>query len=110
MKMKANIPKELVLAAMDYLTDKQIGQGICFDIAETNHEAILRLEKGYTDDAQVYLTTGAVAKGDDHLVRHFLHSAPSMEKMKAWLQDHNNAEGIINSLQQLSGRVDEGFD
>jgi len=30
--------------------------------------------------------------------------------MKAWLQDHNNAEGIINSLQQLSGRVDEGFD
>ena len=108
--MKASIPKELVLAAMNYLTDKQIGQGICFDIAGTNHEAILRLEKGYTADAQVYLTTGAVAKGDDHLVRHFLHSAPSIEAMKAWLQNLDNAKGIIDSLQQLSGRVDEGFD
>ena len=108
--MKANIPKELVLAAMNYLTDKQIGQGICFDIAGTNHEAILRFEKGYTADAQVYLTTGAVAKGDDHLVRHFLHSAPSPEEMKAWLQNPDNAESIIDSLKQLSDRVDEGFD
>ena len=110
MKMKASIPKKLVLAAMDYLTDKQIGQGICFDIAGTNNEAILRLEKGYTANAQVYMTTGAVAKGDDHLVRHFFYSAPSMEEMKAWLQNPDNAEGIIDSLQQLSDRVDEGFD
>jgi len=108
--MKANIPKKLVLAAMEYLTDKPIGHGICFDIAGTDNEAILRLEKGYTADAQVYLTTGAVAKGDDHLVRHFFHSAPSMDEMKKWLQNPDNAEGIIDSLHQLSERVDQGFD
>jgi len=30
--------------------------------------------------------------------------------MKAWLQNPDNAESIIDSLKQLSDRVDEGFD
>jgi hypothetical protein len=32
------------------------------------------------------------------------------EAMKKWLQNPDNAESIIDRLQQLSERVDQGFD
>jgi hypothetical protein len=33
-----------------------------------------------------------------------------MEEMGAWLRDESNADAIIDSLKQLSARVDKGFD
>ena len=55
-------------------------------------------------------TTGVVARDDDHLVRHFFHSAPSLDELKSWFKNPDNADGIIASLQELSDRVDKGFD
>ena len=108
--MKAGISKELVLKSMEILAEKHVGHSVLFGIGGTANDAVLRLEKGYRPDAQVYLTAGAVARGDDHLVQHFLHHAPSMEEMKTWLLDAENAAVIVDSLSQLSDRVDQGFD
>lgn len=63
-----------------------------------------------TSKARICLSTGAVSPGDDHLVQHFLHYAADMEEMGAWLRDESNADAIIDSLKQLSARVDKGFD
>ena len=96
--------------AMEVLADYRPGQGLWFEIPDTANNAVLKLEKGYRPEAPVCLTTGAVARGDDHLVRNFLHYAASVEEMKAWLSDPGNAGEIADSLQHLSDRVDRGFD
>jgi hypothetical protein len=33
-----------------------------------------------------------------------------MEEMSAWLRDEGNVDIVIDSLEQLSARVDSGFD
>ena len=73
-------------------------------------DGILRLQKGYKLGAQICFSTGVYAKGDDHLVQHFLHYTASMDEMRSWLLDESNADEIINSLTELSARVDKGFD
>ena len=108
--MTERISRELILKVMGILADKDIGCSVRFPISGTGNFGLLRLEKGYTSDAQVYLTTGAVADGDDHLVQHFFHHTASMEEMSAWLRDAGNADGLIKSFTELSDRVDEGFD
>lgn len=103
------ISRKYVLQAMELLSEGK-SQWVQWDIKGTNNQAMIRVEKGYRPDAQFYLTTGSVARDDDHLVRHFLHHTATMEEMSAWLHDAGNADIIINSLAQLSDRVDEGFD
>ncbi len=110
MKMKAFISRELILKAMELLADRQIGQGVTFDIDGTNNRGFLKLEKGYTPDKQICMKTAVVQHGDDHLVQHFLHYAENMDEMRSWLLDESNADGIITSLTELSVRVDKGFD
>ena len=108
--MTERISRELILKVMGILADKDIGCSVQFPISGTDNFGLLRLEKGYTPDAQVYLTTGAAANGDDHLVQHFLHHTATLEEMSAWLRDAGNADGLIKSFTELSGRVDKGFD
>lgn len=108
--MKACISRETVLEIMKYLADKQVGDGIWFEIPKSNNNAILKIEKGYTAKAEAVFTTGVVARDDDHLVRHFLHFAPSLDELRNWLKNPDNADCIIVSLQELSDRVDKGFD
>ena len=108
--MKTTISREIILGVMKYLADKQVGDGIWFEIPQTNNNAILKIEKGYSADSRVCLTTGVVARDDDHLVRHFFHFAATIEDLRTWLQDPDNADGLIVSLQELSDRVDQGFD
>ena len=103
------ISRKFVLQAMELLADKK-SRWVEWDIKGTNNRAIMRLEKGYSSDEAVCLTTGSIARDDDHLVQHFLHHTVDMEEMSAWLRDIGNADGIIDSLMQLSNRVDEGFD
>ena len=103
------ISKKYVLQSMELIADGKT-QWVQWDIGGTNNRAIIRLEKVYRPDAQFYLTTGSVARDDEHLVRHFLHHTADMEEMSAWLRDTGNADRIIDSLTQLSNRVDEGFD
>ena len=81
--MTERISRELILKVMGILADKDIGCSVRFPISGTGNFGLRRLEKGYTSDAQVYLTTGAVADGDDHLVQHFFHHTASMEEMSA---------------------------
>ncbi len=104
------ISRKLILNVMRILADKDIGCSVRFQIAGTDNFGLLRLEKGYTPDTQVYLTTGAVANGDDHLVQHFLHHTATMEEMSRWLRETGNADVLIKSFTELSDRVDEGFD
>ena len=108
--MKAVIPRVLILRAMEYVAERNIGQGISFDIRGTDNIGFLKLERGFAPDRQVCLKTAVVRNGDDHLVQHFYHDTADLEGMRAWLRDPDNAEGIMESLQQLSGRVDQGFD
>ena len=108
--MTKAILKKLILASMDYLKDKAVGQGIRFDIPGTDNEGFLRLDKGYSPDTPVVLITAAAPKGDDHAVQHFYHYASNLEEMQAWLRNVNNAEGILASLKELSARASEGFD
>lgn len=110
MKMKAMIPKELILKAMKVVSDQNVGQGISFDIAGTDHLGFLKLEKSYSPDRAICLKTAVVQNGDDHLVQHFFHYAENMEEMKNWLLEPCHVDEIIESLQQLSARVDQGFD
>ena len=107
--MTEDILKKLVFAAMNFLEDKAVGQGVRFDIPGTDNEGFLRLDRGY-GPAPVVLITAAVPRGDDHVVQHFYHYAASFEEMRAWLRDVNNAEGILKSLKELSARASEGFD
>ena len=108
--MKAFISRELILKAMEVLTDRSVGQGVTFDIDGTNNRGFLKLEKGYTPDKQICMKTAVVQNGDDHLVQHFLHYAENMDEMRSWLLDESNADEIITSLTELSARVDKGFD
>ena len=108
--MTERISRELILKVMGILADKDIGCSVRFPISGTGNFGLLRLEKGYRPDAQFYLTTGSVARDDDHLVRLFLHHTATMEEMSAWLRDAGNADGLIKSFTKLSDRVDEGFD
>ena len=108
--MTERISRELVLKAMEILADQSIGQSVGFAVAGTNNRAMLRLEKGCSPESAVYLTTGAIARGDNHLVQHFYHHAASMDEMSVWLRDAGNADGIAESLAHLSDRVDQGFD
>ena len=108
-KMKAMIPKELVLKAMEVLAARSVGQSVTFSIDGTDHRGFLTLEEGYLSDKGVCLRTAVVQSGDDHLVQHFLHDAGSLSEMKDWLLDPSNADIIIESLQQLSARVAKGF-
>lgn len=101
--------QEMVVKATEVLKDFGVGQGLWFEIPDSANNAVLKLEKGYRPEAPVCLTTGAVARNDDHLVRNFLHYAASMEEMKAWLSDPGNAGEIAGSLQNLSDRVNRGF-
>ncbi len=101
---------QFIHKAMALLAGMDPGQGVQFPFPGTDHIAMIRLEKGYAPERRVCLTTGAVARGDDHLVRHFLHETASMEEMKAWLSDPGNADKIEKSLRELSERVSEGFD
>ncbi len=102
--------RKLVVCTMQWLAENGPRYRYSFDILETGNEGRLFLQKGHTKDAQLWLTVGAAARGDDHLVQHFYHSAASLEEMKQWLTDPSNADGIIESLWKLSDRVDEGFD
>ena len=102
--------RELVAFAMGKLAEADIGHQVYFDLPGDRNEGILRLQNSYKPGAQVCFTTGAVAKGDDHLVQHFLHYAANMEEMRSWLLDESNADEIIKSLTELSARVDKGFD
>ena len=108
--MKASIEKALVQKAMAVLADMCIGQSVCFSIHGTDNDALLTLERGNSAQGAVCLRTGAVARGDDHLVQHYLHFAASMEDMKNWLLDTANIDEITQSLTELSERVSEGFD
>ena len=108
--MTERISRELILKVMGILAEKDIRCGVRFPIAGTDNDGLLRLEKSYSPGAQVCLTTGAVARNDDHLVQHFLHHTATLDEMSAWLRDAENVDGIIKSLTQLSDRVDQGFD
>ena len=102
--------RELVAFAMEKLAETDIGHQVCFDLPGGRNEGILRLQNGYKPGARICFSTGAVAKGDDHLVQHFLHYAADMDEMRSWLLDESNADEIIKSLTELSARVDKGFD
>ncbi len=108
--MTEDILRVLVLYSMKHLAEEGIMHSIRFTLINEHHDGVLRLEKGYKPDARVCFTTGAVAKGDDHLVQHYLHFAANMDEMRSWLLDESNADGIIRSLIELSARVDQGFD
>ncbi len=108
--MKTFISRELIVRAMELLADRRIGQGVTFDIDGTGNRGFLELEEGYASDSQICMKTAVVQNGDDHLVQHFLHYAENMGKMRSWLLDESNADGIIRSLTELSARVDKGFD
>ena len=102
--------RELVVYSMARLAETDVMHQVSFSLINEQNDGILRLQKGYKPDAQICLSTGAVAKGDDHLVQHFLHYAANMDEMRNWLLDENNADEIIKSLTDLSARVDKGFD
>ena len=102
--------RELVVYSMARLAETDVMHQVSFSLINEQNDGILRLQKGYKPDAQICLSTGAVAKGDDHLVQHFLHCAANMGEMRNWLLDESNADEIIKSLTDLSARVDKGFD
>lgn len=102
--------RELVVYAMARLAEMDIRDQVSFSLLNEQNDGILRLQRGYKPDAQVCFSVGAVAKGDDHLVQHFLHNAANMDEMRGWLRDESNADTVIRSLNQLSARVDRGFD
>ena len=108
--MAERISRELILKVMAILANRAAGHSVRFEIAGTRNYGILQLEKGNEPGKQVYLATGAMARDDDHLVRNYLHHTASMEEMSRWLRDAGNAGCIIDSLEHLSDRVDEGFD
>jgi hypothetical protein len=109
MKMAEQEFRELVVYSMGVLAEQDVRHQVIFTLPGNQNDGILRLQKGYKPDEQICFSTGAVAKGDDHLVQHFLHYAANMKEMSVWLRDARNADGIIDSLKQLSSRVDKGF-
>ena len=102
--------RKLVVYSMARLAETDVMHQISFSLLNERNDGILRLQKGYKPDAQICLSVGAVAKGDDHLVQHFLHYAANMDEMRSWLLDESSADEIIKSLTELSARVDKGFD
>ena len=68
--MAERISRELILKVMAILADRDAGHSVRFEIAGTRNYGILQLEKGNEPGKQVYLVTGAMARDDDHLVRH----------------------------------------
>ncbi len=102
--------RELVVYSMARLAETDVMHQVSFSLLNEQNDGILRLQKGYKPDAQICFSTGAYAKGDDHLVQHFLHYAADMDEMHSWLLDESNADEIIKSLIELSARVDKGFD
>ena len=102
--------RELVVYSMARLAETDVMHQVSFSLLTEQNDGILRLQKGYKPEAAVCFSTGAVAKGDDHLVQHFLHYTANMEEMRSWLLDESNADEIIRSLTELSARVDKGFD
>lgn len=102
--------RELVVYAMAKLAEMDVMHQVKFSLLNQRNDGILRLQKGHSPDAQICLTIIAVAKGDDHLVQHYLHYAVNMDEMRIWLLDESNADEIIKSLNELSDRVDQGFD
>lgn len=109
-KMTEQQFKELVIFSMEKLSETDVKHQVIFTLPGDRNDGILRLQSGYKPDEQICFSTGVVARGDDHLVQHFLHYAADMKEMSAWLRDAQNADGIIESLMQLSARVDKGFD
>ena len=102
--------RELVVYSMGILAEQDVMHQVSFQLFDGHNDGLLRLQRGYKSNARICLSTGAVSSGDDHLVQHFLHYAADMEEMSAWLRDESNADAIIDSLKQLSARVDKGFD
>ena len=110
MEMTKQNFRELVVYSMGVLAEKDVMHQVSFQLLDGHNDGFLRLQRGYQPDAQICLSTGAVAPGDDHLVQHFIHYAANMEEMSAWLRDEGNVDTVIDSLEQLSARVDSGLD
>jgi len=108
--MTERIFREIVVYSMDKLSEANVGYQFSFDLPDGRNDGILRLQRGYKPEGKICFSTGAVAKGDDHLVQHFLHYAADMDEMRGWLQNAANADAVIKSLLELGARVDEGFD
>ena len=102
--------RKLVVYSMGVLAEQDVMHQVSFQLLDGHNDGLLLLQRGYKSNARICLSTGAVSPGDDHLVQHFLHYAADMEEMGAWLRDESNADAIIDSLKQLSARVDKGFD
>jgi hypothetical protein len=102
--------RELVVYSMARLAETDVRHQVSFSLLNEQNDGILRLQRVRKPDAQICLSTGAYAKGDDHLVQHFLHYAADMDEMRSWLLDESNADEIIKGLTELSARVDKGFD
>ena len=100
----------VVSYAMKKLREEGLRHQYSFSLPDGRNEGFLRLRKGDKPETQVCLDVGARLPGDDHLVMHFMHQAPSQEAMSAWLKKDGNVDRVIESLLKLGKRVDEGFE
>ncbi len=100
-----NVFDILVPDAMKYLADKSIGGGICFDIPDSSNVAILRIMKGYSHPAQVCFKIDVAPQGSNKATGYFFHFADSLDEMKRYLLDPQNAEPVKKAILELNDSV-----
>lgn len=105
-----NVFDILVPDAMKYLADKNLGGGVYFDIPDSNNVAFLRIMKGYSHPGEVCFKIDVVPKGSDKATGYFFHFADSLDELKQYLLDPQNAEPVKKAILELNDSVNRRDD
>lgn len=97
----------LVKKCLEFLADKvPAGQVIRFDIADTDKQGFMKLEKDYNREGGQYLKIDVAVKGSDRLTGYFFHHADSLEEMKEYLKNEKTVEAVWDGYKELCEKAE----
>ena len=102
--------RPLAAKALEFLSAKDVGGCVIFDIPGSNNMAVLGIEKGYASPGQVYFKIDVMPRGSDMATGYYFHREESLDALRAYFRDQETTEAVIQAVAELNDSVNRRDD
>ena len=102
--------RPLAAKALEFLSAKEVGGCVIFDIPDSNNMAVLGIEKGYASPEQVYFKIDVMPRGSDMATGYYFHREESLDVLRAYFRDPETVKSVIQAVAELNDSVNRRDD
>ena len=102
--------RPLVAKALEFLSDKEVGKCVIFDIPGSKNMAVFGIEKGYASPEQVCYKIDVMPRGSDMATGYYFHKEESLDSLRAYFIDPETTETVIQAVTELNDSVNRRDD